>query len=98
MSNNGYQPYMFGGSYGPTGSPQPAGNTTNPMMNTYAGQASRRDPYNVRDCMFWPASIQASNRQQSQRANPVSAACVGHFPAAPQDFSSNRGDQVFSQS
>ena len=91
MSNGGYQPFMFGGSYGPSGSSQPAPNNTNPnpMMNTYAGQATRRDPYNVRDCMFWPASIQGSNRQEPQR-NPVSA-------AAPQAYSS-RGDQVFSQS
>ena len=54
MNNNGgYTPYMFGSSYGTMGTPAYNGsNNSNNANNVYAGQSSRRDAYNVRDCMY----------------------------------------------
>ncbi|CAG7833612.1 unnamed protein product [Allacma fusca] len=62
MNNNGYSPYMFGGS---------CGSGPNIPSNNFAGQSSRRDSYNVRDCMYWPASLGNSPQaQQQQQSRP----------------------------
>lgn len=54
---------MFGNNYGTGGG---GNDSAGSYGNTYAGQSSRRDNFNVRDCMYWPASLNMTDIQRGR--------------------------------
>jgi len=87
MNNSGgYAPYMFGQSFGMAGNTP--NNNNNMPNNNYAGQSTRRDAFNVRDCMYWPASLGDTSRRSTGNMNQ------GSYPMNQNYQSMNRGSPM----